>query len=116
MIGQFNEMSDDGHMLIDRMAESRVAKVARMEGMQQSDHEKAIVVGQLRRQLSTACIRAGSQCLLDRMHQCGEGAHMAAKRRDTSHQVEMAMRHDREIQWLARVRNPVVNRGQFLRN
>ena len=45
-----------------------------------SDQERGVVVGQLRRQLSTASIKAASLCLLDRMNQCGVGAALAAKR------------------------------------
>ena len=60
-----------------------------MEGLEEiSDAEKGVVVGQLRRQLSTASIRAASNCLLDRMHQCGQGAQMAAKRREGSAWME----------------------------
>ena len=43
-------------------------KVTRMEGMQQSEFGRGVVMGKIRRQLSTTCIRAPSQCLLDRMH------------------------------------------------
>ena len=92
---------------IEQMADSRVNLVSRREGRQMSDQEKGIVVGQLRRQLSTACIRAASQCLLDRMDQCGEGAALAAKRREVS-------LPESELQWLANVRGgQVVKKGQF---
>ena len=47
---------------------------------------------------------AGTQCLLGRMHQCGQGAAMAAKRREVNLKVEEMMRREREIQWLAKVR------------
>ena len=46
---------------------------------QVSFQEKGVVVGQLRRQLSTASIRAASMCLLDRMHQCGEKGSLGSK-------------------------------------
>ena len=80
-VGRFNEVSNDLNNLIEIMAESRVKLVARRDGRQLSDNEKGVVVGQLRRQLSTASIRAASCCLLDRMHQCGQGAWMATKKR-----------------------------------
>ena len=76
-MGQFNEVSDDVHMLLEQMADSRVNLVSRREGKQMSDQERAVVVGQLRRQLSTASIRAASLCLLDRVHQFGEVAALA---------------------------------------
>ena len=117
VVGQFNEASDDIHMLLEQFADSRVAVLARREGRQMSEQERGVVVGQLRRQLSTASIRAGTQCLLDRMHQCGEGAALAAKRREINYHLEERMRVEREIQWLAKLRGgQIVQKGQFLKN
>ena len=96
------------------MAQSRVKLLARREGRQLSDNKKGVVVGQLRRRLSTAAIRAGSKCLLDRMHQCGQGAQLAAKRREGSSWLEEAMKKEREVQWLAKVRGGSwCRRGDF---
>ena len=97
VVGRFNEVSIDLNNLIENMAESRVNLVARRDGRQLSDNEKGVVVGQLRRQLSTAAIRAGSNCLLDRMHQCDQGAQMAAKRREGSAWLEEVMKKEREV-------------------
>ena len=104
VVGRFNEVSNDLNNLVEKMAESRVNLVARRDGRQLSDNEKGVVVGQLRRQLSTATIRAGSNCLLDRMHQCGQGSQMAAKMREGSAWLEEVMKKEREVQWLAKVR------------
>ena len=76
---------DQFGMLLEKMSDSRVDLVSRREGRVMSDSEKGVIVGQLRRQLSTASIRAASQCLLDRIHQCGEGAALAARRRKVNH-------------------------------
>ena len=95
VVGRFNEVSNDLHNLVESMAESRVKLLARREGRQLSDNEKGVVVGQLRRRLSTAAIRAGSNCLLDRMHQCGQGAQLAAKRREGSSWLEEALKKER---------------------
>ena len=73
VVGRFIEVSNDLSNLIEIMAESRVKLVARREGRQLSDNKNGVVVDQLRRQLSTASIRAASNCHLDRMHQCGQG-------------------------------------------
>ena len=78
--------------------------VARREGKLLSEQERGVVVGQLRRQLSTVSIRAASICLLDRMHQCGEGASLAAKRRELSTFLEERMNEERQVQWLAKLR------------
>ena len=98
LVGRFNEVSNDTNNLIEKMADSRVDKMARREGRHLSDQEKGVVVGQLRRQLSTASVRAASNCLLDRMHQCGEGANMVAKRMEVAHWMEEVMKKDREVQ------------------
>ena len=117
VIGKFNEGSDDTHMLIEQMADSRVSLVSRREGRQMSEKERGIVIGQLRRQLSTTSLRAGTQCLLDTMHQCGEGASITAKRREVCLQQEERMREERQLQWLAKLRGgQVVRKGQFFMN
>ena len=108
-------VSNDLSNLLQSMAESRVNMVARRDGRQLSDNEQGVVVGQLRRQLSTASIRAASNCLLDRMHQCGQGAQMAAKRREGSAWLEERMKNEREVQWLAKLRGgQLVQKGRFL--
>ena len=43
-------------------------------------------------------------CLLDRVHQIGEGAALCSKMREAALLVEEQMRQEREAQWLARVR------------
>ena len=88
---------------------------ARREGKLLSEQERGGVVGQLRRQLSTVSIRAASNCLLDRMHQCGEGASLAAKRREVSTFLEERMNEERQVQWLAKLRGgQLVQKGRFL--
>ena len=115
VVGRFNEVSNDISNLLQSMAESRVNMVAGRDGRQLSDHEQGVVVGQLRRQLSTASIRAASNCLLDRMHQCGQGAQMAAKRREGAAWLEEVMKSEREVQWLAKLRGgQLVQKGRFL--
>ena len=115
VVGRFNEGSKDVHELLEKMAVSRVDLLARRDGRELSDQEKGVVVGQLRRQLSTAALRAASNCLLDRMHQCGEGASLAAKRREVNVLLEERMSREREIQWLAKLRGgQVIQRGSFL--
>ena len=115
VVGRFNEVSNDVNNLIDVMADSRVKMMARREGRQISDKEKGVVVGQLRRQLSTASIRAASNCLLVRTHQCGQGDNMVAKRREVSHWMLEVIKKEREVQWLAKVRGgQLVQKGRFL--
>ena len=116
VVGQFNDISNDTHQLIDEMAKSRVEKVARLEGRQISGHEKGQEVGQIRRQLSTTSIRSANMCLLNRVNQCGDGAALAAKRREVNLREEEHMRREREIQWICQTRGgPIIRKGQFFR-
>ena len=62
-----------------------------------------MVVGQLRRQISTASVRTASNCLVDRMHQCGQGAQMAAKRRKGSAWMEEAIKKEWGVLWLSKL-------------
>ena len=75
VVGKYNELSEGGHMLLDAMASSRAALVERRTGMASHDAkmEKGVIQGELRRQLSVVNLRASMACMLDRLHQCGEG-------------------------------------------
>ena len=57
-----------------------------------------MVVGQLRRQISTASVRTASNCLVDRMQQCGQEAQMASKRRKGSAWMDEVMKNEWEVQ------------------
>ena len=73
------------------------------------------VVGQVRRMLSTASVRAQAQCLLTRMSNMGEGVGQAVKRRHLAAAQEERMQKERQAQWVGRVRGRnIVRRGQFL--
>ena len=75
LVGKYNELSEGGHMLLDVMASSRAAMVERRTGMasHETKMEKGVIQGELRRQLSVVNLRASMSCLLNRLHQCGEG-------------------------------------------
>ena len=104
--GSFNELSEDTLVLVDSMAASRISKLARTAGLQNKrfEEEKGMVEGQLRRWVSTASLRAAMACMLDRVHQIGEGAALISKRREEAMTMERRMDSERETQWLAKVR------------
>ena len=54
----------------------------------------------LKHSVSQGC-QCTSECLISRMNQCGEGASLANKRRETWSRVELAMRTERERQFVA---------------
>ena len=105
--------------LIQVMAESRVVSADLMRGQPGAAvrEELSVVVGQLRRRLSVAVIRATYSCLLARLAFLGEGSREANKRRQWRGREEQAMRLEREAQWHRRVRNHGVrHRGEFIIN
>ena len=82
VVGRFGEASEDVHNLIHAMAESRVSGLdLRSQPGAMEREELSIVVGQLRRRLSVAVIRATANCLLSRLTFMGEEPRGANKRR-----------------------------------
>ena len=74
----------------------------------------AVSVGQVRRRLSVATIRANSTCLLTRLSLIWAEARQAATRRGWRVKEEMMMRREREAQWVGRTRaHGITHRGQF---
>ena len=106
VVGKYLEISEGGHMLLDAMASSRVAKKERKSGLASLNKvmEKGVVQGELRRQLSVVNLRASMACMLDRLHQAGEGGGMRARRQEWMVREEERMREEREMIWGARVR------------
>ena len=95
------------------MARSRLRKESLAGGDYGSEERLATVVGQLRRRLSLACVRANSTCLLDRVFVVGEGAPAARSRRQWASLEEQRMRKEKETSWQYKIRGPVVRRGRF---
>ena len=115
VVGAFGEGSEDLHKFMQVLAESKVTAMGLARGRQGTEVEMGIVVGQVRRMLSTVNVRAQAQCLLTGMSQVGEGVGQAAKRRQWAAAEEERMRKERMAQWLGRVRGRnIVRRGQFL--
>ena len=81
VVGPWGNGSRDLHDLVRTLAEARVEAKARSRGRPASDHELGTVVGDIRRSLSLAFVRAQALCLRSRLSQLGEGARAAAGRR-----------------------------------
>ena len=115
VVGAFGEGSQDLHELVQKLAESKVGAMGLRRGRESSEEELGIVVGQIRRSLSTTAVRAQAQCLLSRLNCLGNGYAQAASRRKWAVIEEDRMRKDRQAQWLGRERGQnLVKRGQFL--
>ena len=106
VVGKHNELSEGGHMLIEAMACCRAEKVERRAGMASQDlkKEKGVIQGELRRQLSVVNIRASMACLLDRLHQCGEGGRLRNRREEWRVREEERMRGERELHFANRLK------------
>ena len=85
VVGKYNELSDDGHLLLDAMAASRVDLVERQTKLHSlyRETEKGLHQGELRRQLATVNLRAGMGMLLSLPLQCGEGGRLQNEQQDT---------------------------------
>ena len=77
--------------------------------------DKSVIVGQIRRCLSVAAVRANATCLLDRLHQVGRGVREANGRRDVALWGEEAMRAERRSEWCNRVGRSSLSRGRFFK-
>ena len=93
-------------MLLEAMASSRAALVERRTGMAHQDvkSEKGIIQGELRRQLSVVNLRASMSCMLDRLHQCGEGGRLRNRRQEWRVREEERMRGERELHFANRLK------------
>ena len=100
---------------MQQIAESRANAIGLRMGRESSEAEIGVIVGQVRRSLSTTCVRAQAQCLLTRLNCLGQGYANAFKRRQWASKEEEKMKCERQAQWISRVRGRnLVSRGQFL--
>ena len=115
VMGAFAEASEDMHNLLQEMAESRVAAVDLQASQGSGEREDiSVVIGQLRRRLSVATIRANINCLLTRLSLVGEGTRQAMKRRQWQKREETHMRQEKLAQWHRKIRgHGITHRGEF---
>ncbi len=72
--GAWGEGSSDLHGLVQTIAEARLEKQGLARGRQGSEAELGVLVGQVRRALSTTAVRAQAELLLNRLSNLGTGA------------------------------------------
>ena len=80
--GAWGEASTDVHNLVQTLAEARLKFQGLKEGRPRSKQELGLIVGQVRRRLSLAAVKAQVDCLLSRIHQVGPGNNQLAKKRE----------------------------------
>ena len=113
--GAWGEASEEVHRLVQVLAESRLKFQGLQQGRPGSDQELAVLVGQVRRRLSMAAVKAQVDCLLAKLHQVGPGNKQLAKKRTWAIQEDQRMARERGAQWLRRVEGVTTLRKGFIK-
>ena len=111
VMGTFQEGSKDLHHLLDVIADSKLRARGLARGREGSEHERSVILMNLRRELSTAGAKAQSACLLGRVARMGEGHRMAAKRRAWVMREEEIRQESSRAHWQANIRGRGIIRG-----
>ena len=111
VMGQFQEGSKDLHHLLENIAASMLRALGLARGREGSDHERSVIMMNLRRELSTAGARANSACLIGRVARIGESHRLAAKRRMWVKREEELRQESSRAHWLANIRGRGIIRG-----
>ena len=98
------------HHLVRVLGQMRVNKSERYRGEMRGDKKLGVVIGQIRRVLSTAFVWVQALCLLARLSQLGPHAREAAQRRAAAQHGEVAHRAEGQGHWLAHVRGRGLSR------
>ena len=104
VVGYWGETSTDLDRMIRAIAESRVLYLSRETGRPITDNWVGQVLGQHRRSLSAAFVRAQAACLTSRMGHLGVGAREAAARRTVAMAQETRLQREEEAHFSAYVR------------
>ena len=110
VVGPWGEGSKDLHNLVKVLGDTKLATRARAMGREGSDNELGVIIGQIRRNLSTAFIRAQNLCLINRLGFLGEGARAAAGRRDLTKRLEERRKREAVAHFEAHVRGRGLSR------
>ena len=97
------------------LAASRLKAEGLQQGRETVKGELGVLVGQMRRLLSVASVRAQAECLLSKLRQAGGGVGAANKRRGYAVREEGRWAREREAVMVGRRQGRrVVRRGNFL--
>ena len=99
-VSAFGEASEPVHRLIDHLANSRVSVAGPQRGKRgqerSAEGERAVVMGQLRRRLSVAAVRAQCLSLHGRHETLAPGHKDCAKHKDKAVEHSRAMARERQ--------------------
>ena len=115
VFGAFGEASEGVHELVHHLASSKLKAEGLQQGRETAKGELGVLVGQVRRLLSVASVRAQAECLLSKLRQAGGGVGAANKRRGNAIREEVRWAREREAVMVGRRQGrKVVRRGMFL--
>ena len=100
--GAWGEASRDVHVLIQVLAESRLAFTGMQRGRPGSKAELGMLTGQIRRRISLVAVKAQVECLLSKLHQVGPGNQRLAKNRQWALKEDDRMSRERRANWMLR--------------
>ena len=104
VVGSFGDVSTDLDRVIRAIAEARVLFLARQSGRPVTDHWIGQVLGQHRRSMSAAFIKAQAACLVSRMGHLGPGSRAAAATRNLAMGLEVRIEREQEAYYMAHIR------------
>ena len=115
VFGAFGEGSEDVHSLVQNLATSRAKSVALQRGREGGEGELAGIVGEVRRRLSVAAVKAQADCLLNRMSSIGKGAVAAGKRRQWAMWEEDRWKKGEKAHMVSRLNSKQIRRQGFFK-
>ena len=96
--GQWGEVSEDVHALLDTMATNRVRVAGPSRGrrghLRSEEGERAVAIGSLRRRVGVMTVRCQAASLLGRLETLGPGGRAAQGRRDQARELERLWRQE----------------------
>ena len=113
--GAWGEASEDVHLLIQILAESRLAFQGLQRGKPGSKAELGIMVGQIRRRISITAIKAQVDFLLSKIHQVVPGNQQMDERRVWALIEDERMCGERAAQWLRQIEGMQTIRKGFIK-
>ena len=106
VFGAYGEVSEDVHLLVQRIANSRLDRLDTLPGRRDRRRSRAAqlsaLVADVRRQLSICSVKQQARLLLDRLCLIGDGASEAGRRRDWATQLEGKPGRRRQAQEVSR--------------
>ena len=115
VVGAWGEASERVNQLVQALAEARLTFQGLERGRPGSKEELGVCVGQVRKRMSMAAVKAQVDCLLGKLHQVGPGNRQLAKRRVWAVREDERMARERGAQWIRRVESVHTLRKGFFK-